>query len=135
MPSLFKRMTRLENKLMILCFSKCFHLCRYNRIVKVQALMQSSVWRIHFIHKLFKKDKVWPKQMLIIPSDIQVYACTTFLGYMLKMSTLNYHNVWYETRRNMVALIKIVMVVWKLIVWNGSEHNTSAFAWRNWWTW
>jgi hypothetical protein len=52
--------------------------------------------------------------MLIIPPDIQVYACTTFsafLGYMVMIPTLNYHTVRYKTSSNMVAVIKIVMVV------------------------
>ena len=52
--------------------------------------------------------------MLIIPSDIKVYACTTFiafLGYMLMISTLNYHTVQYETSSNKAAVIKIVVVL------------------------
>jgi len=55
MPSLLKRMTSFENELTILRFSKCFDLCRYIRIVKVQAHMRISIRRIHFIHKLFEK--------------------------------------------------------------------------------
>ena len=139
MPSLFKRMTSFEKKNSWSCVSLNASTCAdTTELSEYEHLCKAQYEECTSFTNYLKKITVWPKQMLVIPSDIQVYACTTFsafLEYMLMMSTLNYHTVRYETSSNMVAVIKIVMVVWKLMVWNGSEHNTSVLAWRNWWTW
>lgn len=111
-------MTSFENKLMIPCISKCFHLCRYIRIVRVQHLCRAQYEEFTSFTNYLKKITVWPKQMLIIPSDIQVYACTTFiafLGCMLMMSTLNYHTVRHESSSNKDSdgSLKINGLEWK----------------------
>jgi hypothetical protein len=104
-------MTSFENSLTILRFSKCFNLCRYIKIVS-----RAKYEEFTSITNYLKEMTLWPKLMLILPSDTQVYACTTFIAfvgysYMLMISTLSFHMVRQETSSNMVAILKIVMVL------------------------